>query len=171
LLEKNFDYNDTSKDPTAYYEIIYGVNKAPWPVRNRDYVIKSHITYVPGTAIRPFHVNVHSENVQHALRPNQYGLVRVPMLVINLDLTPLPAAPAGAPGAPNQNTELTEVDFSVVMDPGGYIPDAVVNLISRGLPLKTLQSLAELVKTQDYNHDIERLVSYHYKKSLPTSAH
>jgi len=69
------------------------------------------------------------------------------------------------------NLDLTEIDFRIVMDPGGIIPDAIINLVSRELPRSSLEALGDLVKTEDYNRNLERLVQHHYSRQLLQLSH
>lgn len=160
LLEKNFDDLDLAADPSDHYEIVYGENWAPWPLQNRDYILKSSVRFVPATSHQALSVRVTSQNMDYASRPITEGLTRLPLMRIVINLVPV-----------GDNLDLTEIDFRIVMDPGGIIPDAIINLVSRELPRSSLEALGDLVKTEDYNRNLERLVQHHYSRQLLQLSH
>ncbi len=153
LVEKNYNEHDLKAQPTEQNAIFYAVAKAPWPLQNRDYVVRSNITFVQASASRPAGMTIVSNNVTHPRYPARDGLVRLPLMHSRLDLTPLGSG------------DKTLVDFSVVVDPGGVVPDMVINILSHRLPMKTLVALAELVKVQDYNRALETMVAHHFKQA------
>ena len=158
LLERNFTEDEYDKETSGYYQIFYGVNSMPWPVKNRDYVLKANIQIQPPTKEYPFRVNVVSQTVNHPLKPTNTDNVRMPGLSAVFVLTPL-KGPSGA-------MDKTKVDFVVAADPGGYIPNWITNIASRMLPRKTISSLQELALTERYNKRMEALVFYHYQRNL-----
>ena len=159
LLERNFNEDEYARASEEYYEILYGINSFPWPVNNRDYVVKAGIRFIPKGREDPFRVHVVTQNVSHPQKPAGGAYVRMPRLHTLFVLTPLA-------GSPNR----TKVDLIIAADPGGYVPHWVTNLVSRILPYKTILSLRELAKTDGYNKKMEALVLYHYQRSIEASS-
>jgi len=151
LVDRNYTVKDPKAPFSSQYSVFYAITKSPWPLHNRDYVIKSHVVVTPATPSIPAGLTVDTQTIDHPKYPPVKSMVRLPLMRSKLAMTPL--------GGGN---ERTEVDFSVVLDPGGNIPDFVVNFISHDLPLKTLSALNDLVKDNDYNHELERLIQHHY---------
>ena len=45
----------------------------------------------------------------------------------------------------------TWVSFTMHSDPGGNIPNWLINMISKVIPRKTIQNIRKMVKTKQYN--------------------
>ena len=159
LIERNFNEDELNRKPTDYHQIIYGVNTLPWPLRNRDYVLKASVSFIPRTEQEPFRVILATHTVEHRLKPPTSERVRMPQMHTTIVFTPLDSA-----------LTRTLVDFSVTTDPGGLIPDWVTNFATRNIPRKTIASLREFTKSSTYNRKMEKLVLHHYKRSTPLRA-
>ena len=103
--------------------LVYVTTRLPWPVSDRDVVLHVGIEQDAASyAVRlPFH------DVK-ALRPPEAGYVRMPQMRGFYLFKPL---------APGQ----VEVTLQVIVDPGGYIPDWIANLIMRDIPYYSLKHL------------------------------
>jgi len=160
LVEKNYNEQAENPDIKGKNVVFYAVNKAPWPLHNRDYVISSTVAFAAATSLQPAGLVIDIQSIKHPKFPPAKGLVRLPLMRSRIGLLPVDKA-----------NDKTEVDFSVVLDPGGILPAFIVNIVSHDLPLKTLLSLNELVKDQDYNRDIERMIQRIYAQPRPLPTH
>lgn len=104
--------------------LVYMTTRLPWPVNNRDVVLHVGLEQDPDTyAIRmPMH-DVKS------IRPPVKGYVRMPQMKGYFLFKPL------EPGR-------VEVTLQVIVDPGGYIPDWMANLLMRDIPYYSLKRLS-----------------------------
>lgn len=100
---------------------IWVTTRLPWPVSNRDAALDLELRQEPetGAVIVAYEAN-------DALMEPQSGYVRMPALKGMLRFTPL------QPGE-------VHVTFEVVLDPGGYIPAWIANLILRDIPYFSLR--------------------------------
>ena len=100
---------------------IWVTTRLPWPVSNRDAALDLELRQDPdtGAVIIAYEAN-------DALMEPQSGYVRMPALKGMLRFTPL------QPGE-------VHVTFEVVLDPGGYIPAWIANLILRDIPYFSLR--------------------------------
>jgi hypothetical protein len=101
---------------------------SPWPVSDRDVVLRSTRTNFDDGRIR-----IEFESTDDAKVPVPSGVVRMPRLVGSYDLTPDAAG--------------TKVIYTVDSDPGGSLPSWLVSQASQDLPYKTLKNLRERVAT------------------------
>lgn len=111
-------------------EIIYrGEVDAPWPVSNRDLIVRLTITQDPATKVMRFSIISIPDYM-----PKKPGVVRVPLSEGFWVVTP---------AGPNK----LNVEYSFLVDPGGSIPAWLINLTIAEGPLKTFQTLKERIKT------------------------
>jgi hypothetical protein len=100
---------------------IWVTTRLPWPVSNRDAPLDLQLTQNPDTYV----VLVEFE-ANPALMEPRSGYVRMPELKGMLRFEPL------TPGE-------VHLTFEVVLDPGGYIPAWIANLILRDIPFFSLR--------------------------------
>lgn len=152
LIERNFKVSDRVADPSAHYQMFYGVAAVPWPLNDRDYILKAQISYQqqPGKALPQTLISMRS--VSHPQKPVHPDRVRMPVMESLIVLSP-----EGSKG------ERTLVDFSVTTNPGGVIPAWITKLASREIPQKTLLKMREMAKSTRYDKDFEELVLYYAK--------
>ena len=156
LIERNFTEDDLNRAPSDYHQVLYGVNTLPWPLRNRDYVLQANVNFIPASPPEPFRVVLAMHAVEHRLKPVEPGFVRMPEMRTTIIFTPL-----------DSDLRRTTVDFSVITDPGGLIPDWVTNFSTRNIPRKTIATLREFSKSTAYSRKMEKLVMHHYLRSIP----
>lgn len=136
LIEENI-----SKAPSLafkeYFGISYGVQDLPWPLADRDYVIKSGLKVLkhPQTSLVS-KVRFEARNVTDARVKEKADRVRMPHLEMILEMTPVGGR--------------TLVDFRVTADPGGHIPKWVADLVSKDIPHYTIVQLRQLVARKAY---------------------
>lgn len=97
---------------------------SPWPVSDRDVVLRSTRTKLDGGGIR-----VEFRSTTDAEVPVNSGVVRMPRLVGSYDLQPVEGG--------------TRVIYTVDSDPGGSLPSWLVRQASKDLPYLTLKNLRE----------------------------
>lgn len=151
VVEKNYDYDSFDKEVNEYYKIIYAEHNAPWPLKNRDYVFKAHLEYMPSQNGIGEQIVVESRNIKYDGIPPQPGKVRMPLMHSSMRLINMDDA----------ETPKTMIDFKIQMDPGGIIPNWVANLVSKNIPHKTIMRLRKIILREDYDTQIEKLIDYH----------
>ena len=110
-------------------KIIYTRTDAPWPVDDRDVVMRGTVEVEePGKVII-----THFKGVRDRRVPVPEDTVRMKSLRGYYRLTALDAG-------------RTHVEYVVDADPGGWLPDWLVSRASRELPLKTLLNLRRQVR-------------------------
>ena len=127
------------EQPGEWSQILYDRFESPWPVKDRDTVLFGEISLLPGEARITFH------SIDYPALPPIRGVVRMPYVRGQWVLRPV------------RGGEAVEVEYQVHADPGGAIPDWLSNLVSKKLPLKTLQALRVRAKQRLYP-DFERSV-------------
>lgn len=109
--------------------IVYNRTRTPWPLADRDTVVRGRRRFEPG------HVRVDFESVDYPARPPVAGVVRMPMVRGHWLLTPEASGAA------------TRVEYQMHADPGGALPAWAVNGFARDMPWETIDGLrAEVVK-------------------------
>ncbi|MFZ5756522.1 MAG: START domain-containing protein [Pseudomonadota bacterium] len=107
----------------------------PWPLDDRDTVIdvsvRQRITTQEETII------IGMEN-RPGLLPVQEGYVRIPEMRGMFKFRRI------------GNAGLIEATYEVVLDPGGYVPGWVVNILARDIPYFTLDRLRRFVLRDEY---------------------
>ncbi|MEE2789943.1 MAG: START domain-containing protein [Myxococcota bacterium] len=107
--------------------LVYSVADSPWPVSDRDTVVR-----VTTKTVRPGHEYRITMRSQPNLAPKVDGVVRIEQSHIYFHLTKIDA----------QNTM---VEYSLNVDPGGYLPKWIVRLSTRSMPIDTLRALENQV--------------------------
>jgi len=102
----------------------YNLIGSPWPVADRDVVLRSTKTELAGGGIRVEFRSTTDEDVA-VVR----GVVRMPRLVGSYELHPVEGG--------------TRVVYTLDSDPGGNLPAWLVQRASRDLPYYTLRNLRE----------------------------
>lgn len=103
-----------------------------WPVSDRDGVARSTITQDPDSLA----ITIHSRDAEGVLPP-QDGYVRLPRLDNTFLFEPL-------------EDGWTRITFETFVDPGGYIPAWLANLVATQAPTYSLTRMAELLKEERY---------------------
>ena len=129
-------------------KVVYNRTHAPWPVADRDAVLHN-VAHFDQAGRR---VELDFWSVQDGQAPPVKGVVRMPFLRGHWILWP------SADGA------TTRVEYQVHANPGGRLPDWLVNYVSRDLPYKTIEGLRAQVKRRHYPdfeaHIKERFAQY-----------
>ena len=104
--------------------LTYNRIGSPWPVSDRDVVLRSTRTNATDGSI---HIEFRSTEDANLAVPS--GVVRMPRLFGSYELTPVEGG--------------TQVVYTVDSDPGGSLPAWLVRQASKDLPYMTLKSLQE----------------------------
>ncbi len=111
-------------------DVRVGYNRigSPWPVSDRDVVLRSTRADFENGGIRIEFRSTTEENV-----PLPRGVIRMPRLVGSYDLRPVEGG--------------TRVIYTVDSDPGGSLPTWLVKQAGKDLPYNTLNNLRERVES------------------------
>lgn len=110
----------------------YQINDLPYPFSDRDIVIHFKIWKDPQTQ------TVHSSNIAAPdYIPETEGRIRVPVYFGGYDLTAL-------------SEHTTKVSFHVRLDPGGSLPDWLVNWFIVRAPYESSLKMRERIESGDY---------------------
>ncbi len=109
--------------------LIYNRTGAPWPVSDRDVVLRTRLALVAPAQ----HATVGFANTTDPSTPPIDGIVRMPRLVGGYDLLAI---------APTR----TRVTYQLDIDPGGSLPAFAVTRTTRDTPLHTLLGLRKQVE-------------------------
>ncbi len=113
--------------------MVYSMNRAPWPVSNRDVVVRSKGNADMGKGT----VSIIFTAMKDSSVPLRPGVVRMTDLLGQWHLKKI---------APSK----TEVVFIIRANPAGNIPASIANMTSREIPYRTLQNLKKMVKKEKY---------------------
>jgi len=116
--------------------IFYGYSEAPWPVQDRDMIIKSTLRQDSTTKV------IHNEGycIPDYI-PRIDGVVRVPACHSQWMLEPL------------ENGNIL-VCLEIQIDLGGNIPTWVINMVSNKGPYQTIKNMEEQVKKPRYKNAV-----------------
>lgn len=104
-----------------------------WPLQNRDVVINGRIAQDPVTLV----VTIDSQSAPPGQYPIRDEFVRMPNMRGHWEFRPL-------------GNGLVEVTMNGIADPGGAIPDFLVNLVIKETPYQTLLGLRRLIGQPRY---------------------
>ena len=113
--------------------IVYNVTNAPWPVSDRDVIVKSKtvLEYKSGRVI------IYMKAVKIPLVPIRKDRIRMTELTGNWILHYI-------------SRNKTSVLYQVRTNPAGSIPAVIANLTSKNIPFKTLTGMKKIVKKKKY---------------------
>ncbi len=114
--------------------IFYSRTKAPWPVSDRDAVLRATTTFDTQKNV----VRIEIDAIEHPAWPPQKGVVRMPALRGHWYFWP------------EKGGEYTKAEYQVHANPGGSLPDWIINMVSKSIPHSTIVHLREQVKKRRY---------------------
>lgn len=118
------------ESPSAVY--FYAEMGMPWPVTNRDFIVKISILQDPVSKI----ITVLAENYPDYL-PEKKALVRIRNSSGKWLIEPLPNG-------------RVRVEYQLYVDPGGVVPASLVNMFLGKGPLESFKSLKKRVAMKQY---------------------
>lgn len=107
----------------------------PWPLQDREALVQLLVRQDPVTKA----VTVHVIN-----EPN--------MLPANEDYVRIPQMQGRFAFAPTNKPHEVEVTYELIMDPGGYIPAWIANIVLKDIPYFTLEKLRRVVERPEYQN-------------------
>lgn len=108
----------------------------PWPLKDREAVLRADVVQKLNSAENS--VMVHMTNTPELIPPNN-DYVRFPEL-------------RGVFGARRLGNHEVEVIYEIVLDPGGYIPAWLANILLRDAPYFTLQRMRRIILRPEYRN-------------------
>lgn len=120
------------KQETPSVVIFYAEMGMPWPVTNRDFIVKISLTQDPVSKS----ITVLAENQPDYL-PEKKKLVRIHSSSGKWLIDPLPNG-------------RVRVEYQLYVDPGGNVPAALVNLFSGKGPIESFRNLRKMVARKEY---------------------
>lgn len=124
LISRNGDREQT----------FYSRTGAPWPVSDRDTVVKAVTT----VDVRSKMVKVEMSSIEHPAWPPQKGVVRMPHLCGHWYLWP------------SNGGKWTRVEYQVHADPGGSLPSGIINMVSKKIPHSAISEMQKQVVRRKY---------------------
>lgn len=118
-----------SSSELFYYSEI----EIPWPVSNRDFIVKLKVTQDPQTKI----VTVDGDNMPNML-PENKNIVRIQKSFSRWLITPV-------------SSNKVQVEYILQVDPGGSVPAWLINLFATNGPFESFKKLREQVKKPLYD--------------------
>ncbi|MFT6514715.1 MAG: ribosome-associated toxin RatA of RatAB toxin-antitoxin module [Neolewinella sp.] len=106
--------------------VYYARTDFPWPLQDRDLIVYSTRTTDPVSGIV-----TSTSTARPSLLPQKEGVVRLSTFVSVWNIIPV-------------SDSVIRVDYHVAIDPGGKLPDWVINLGITAGPRKTMERLREL---------------------------
>ena len=110
----------------------YSVSDFPWPLQNRDLIVRSTIKQDPDTKV----VTSTSYSTEEDY-PRQKGIVRVTVFNSKWTLTPLPSGKVN-------------IEYTVKTDPGGNIPIFLTNMFIDKGPIETIKKMRDILQLPKY---------------------
>lgn len=113
--------------------LVYNVTRAPWPVSNRDVVVRSR----GGIDVKSGKVSIVFNAVKDSPVPPRSGIVRMTDLLGQWHLKKV-------------GDNKTEVIYIMRANPAGNIPASIANMTSKNIPFRTLSNMKQMVKKDKY---------------------
>jgi len=113
--------------------LVYNVTRAPWPVSNRDVVVRSR----GGIDVKSGKVSIIFNAVKDSPVPSRSGIVRMTDLLGQWHLK-------------KTGDNKTEVTYIIRANPAGNIPASIANMTSKNIPFRTLSNMKQMVKKEKY---------------------
>lgn len=123
-------------------QIVYNRTDAPWPVKDRDVVLKSSYK----TAREGKEIWAKFRQTTSGKMGPVDGVVRMPTLTGHYHLVEI-------------DEGRTMVEYQVNADPGGALPDWIVKQTTKDLPLHTLKNMRKRMKTVGGKYSTDHLKS------------
>jgi hypothetical protein len=124
----------TVDDVSDREKVVYNRTHAPWPVSDRDAVLHNIVHFDEAER----RVELQFWSVESDKAPPVKGVVRMPFLRGHWKLWP------------SADGQSTRVEYQVHANPGGALPEWLVNYVSRDLPFKTIEGLRAQTRRRQY---------------------
>jgi hypothetical protein len=124
-------------------EVFYSRTGAPWPVSDRDVVNRAHTVFDAENHV----VRVEFTSTSHPSWPPKRGVVRMPSLHGHWSMWP------------EHGGAWTRIEYQLHADPGGLLPQWIVNLVSKKIPHDTIVGIRKQVQRRHYPEQERSLAS------------
>lgn len=114
--------------------VYYNIMDFPWPMDDRDLVMRTNVTQDPDTRIITSKSTATPDKV-----PYNEDMVRVEMTETEWIVTPL-------------GNNRARIDYRLISDPGGSIPAFLINIASDFGPYKTMAAFRKRVEMPEYRN-------------------
>lgn len=121
------------KQPFPSELFYYSEVTIPWPVNNRDFIVRLKVTQDAKTKA----VTVDGEN-QPTYLPEKKNIVRIQHCYSKWIITP-------------QSKEQVKIEYILQVDPGGMVPAWLINMFATRGPYESFRNLRLQVKKPAYN--------------------
>ncbi len=121
------------ESPSDTENVVYTVNHTPWPVTNRDAYIRSVMSANASGVV----TSTIKAEPEFAELNDDY--IRMPQILGAWTFSP-------------KEEGMVEVTYQVHANPGGSLPDWLVNAIVVETPLETLSNLQEVITNEKYQN-------------------
>ena len=122
---------EVSQDVSDTEKVVYIVNKTPWPVTDRDAYTRSVMTADAAGVVTS------ALSAEPEFKAADDDFIRMPALEGSWKFAP-------------QADGVVEVTYQVHANPGGSLPDWLVNAIVVETPLNTLENLHDIIHDEKY---------------------
>lgn len=123
--------SESTKD--SFY--FYNKTGLPWPVDDRDVIVKAEYMIDKATGALFFQ----AQNISTDFKAEDNEVVRMPTAEVKCIATPL-------------GENKTEVLYQVLVDPGGMLPSFLTNMLMKDLAVRTIAAIREVVKKDKYKN-------------------
>jgi hypothetical protein len=113
---------------------IYNLTDMPFPVSDRDAVVRNVWSIDKSTGI----IYSRAETVKTTYRQNK-NVIRMPLSIIKCTLIP-------------ESEHKTKVIYQALGDPGGTLPEFLVNILTRDLGIKTIAGIRKVVTRDEFKN-------------------
>jgi hypothetical protein len=137
--------------PSDVESLVYTVNHTPWPVTNRDAYVRSIMTADTNGGV----VSTITAEPDFAEMNEDY--IRMPEIVGLWSFTP-------------KAEGVVEVVYQVHANPGGSLPDWLVNAIVVETPMETLSNLQDIITEEKYQNQSFAFIESAMMKNVKTVA-
>lgn len=129
-----------------FYRIVYNATHAPWPVTNRDVVVKTvlKLHQKKGMAV------VSIKNTTDSRAPVKKGIVRMPGLTGSWTLCYM-------------SDTRTKVIYRINANIGGSVPATLANMTAKDIPFGTLKGMKKMVNKPKYTAEGKKLFAKYGK--------
>jgi len=128
--EESYVVKEINTEEEYYYNLI----DFPWPLSDRDFVVRSKLSQDPITKV------MRSESwVVDDMLPEKDGVVRITSMHLWWEFTP-------------QADGTIAIDYYLKSDPGGYLPAWIVNLAIDQGPIQTIKRFKKVLDKPKYKN-------------------
>ena len=122
----------TLKKINDHEEVYYNLVDFPWPLDDRDLIVKNTLTQDPITKV------VRSESFNEPTYiPQKENIIRIPKLHLWWEFTP-------------KANGIVDVEYFLSSDPGGLIPAWIINLAIDQGPTQTIKAFRKILQEPKY---------------------